>query len=108
VLLTSKFGLDLGVGLLWGLIVGAASHYYLQWVIRKNAKEPSSKAAMEVVNAYFGRYFLNIAALAIFYKHMWVLTGTGFGLLAVLVFTVIVEMKEARKHPSSTRHPKRM
>lgn len=107
-LFTSKLGLDLGVGFLWGMLIGVVSHFYLQWVIKKNADEPPQKAAMEVVNAYFGRYFLNIAALAVFYKHMWVLLGTGIGLLLMLVFTIIVQELEARKHPHISRRPKRM
>jgi hypothetical protein len=99
--------MDLVVGLLWGTLIGAASHFYLQWVIRKNVDEPPKKAAMELVNAYFGRYFMNIAALAVFYKHMWVLMGTGIGLLVMLVYTIIVQVQEDRKHPRISKRPRR-
>ena len=98
-LLTSRLGLDLLVGLLWGTLVGVASFCYLQWVIKGSAGQPPTKAVLAVLNARFLNYFLSIAALAVFYKHMWVVVGTAIGLVVMLAFTIMAEYVKGRKLP---------
>jgi len=86
-------------GFLWGSTISVVNYIYLQWVIRKNAAQPPQKAAMAVLNAHFVRYFLNVGAMFLVYKHMWVLVGTAVGLLVMLKYAVIKQYIESRKHP---------
>ena len=44
-------------------------------------------------------YFLDVAALAVFYKHMWVLIGTAAGLVGMLALTIITEYGRGRRAP---------
>jgi hypothetical protein len=98
VLLTSKLGLDLAVGLLWGTLVSVVNYGCLQWTIRRNAGRPPQKAVRAVLNIQFVRYFVNIAAFAAVYRHMWVLVGTAIGLTVMLKYTIITQFIESRKH----------
>ena len=59
----------------------------------------AQKAMLAVLNAQFVSYFLSIAALVVFYKHMWVLVGTAIGLMVMLEFTIIMEYVKGRKLP---------
>jgi hypothetical protein len=98
VLLTSKLGLDLVVGFLWGTLISVVNYGCLQWTIRRNAGRPPQKVVRAVLNAQFGRYFVNIAALAVVYRHMWVLVGAAIGLTVMLKYTIITQFIESRKH----------
>ena len=106
-LLTSKLGLDLAVGFLWGTLISVVNYCFLQWTIRKNADQPPQKAALAVLNAQFVRYFVNIAALVTVYRHMWVLVGTAIGLTVMLKYTIIAQFIDSRKHPYVSKRIKR-
>ncbi len=106
-LLTSKLGLDLAIGFLWGTLISVVNYGFLQWTIRRNAGQPPQKAALAVLNAQFVRYFVNIAALVVVYKHMWVLVGTAIGLTVMLKYTIIGQYIESRKHPYVSKRIKR-
>lgn len=108
-LLTSKLGLDLLVGFLWGLLISIVNYSYLQYEIKKNAGKSAQKATLAVVNAHFVRYFLNIMALVlvVVYKHVWVLVGTAVGLTVMLKYTIVKQFIESRKHPYVPKRPRR-
>ena len=99
--------LDLAVGFLWGALVSVVNYSCLQWVIRKNANQPPQKAALAVLNAQFVRYFCNLAALVVVYKHMWVLVGTAVGLTLMLKYTIVKQYIESRKHPYISKRLRR-
>ena len=107
-LLTSMLWLDLVVGFLWGPLISIINYSYLQLVIKQNAGKSTQKATLAVVNAHFVRYFLNIAALVVVYKHMWVLVGTAVGLTVMLKYTIVMQFIESRKHPYVSKRPRRV
>ncbi len=107
-LLTSILTLDLVAGFLWGALVSVVNYSYIQWVIKQNAGKPGQKATLAVVNAHFVRYFLNIVALVLVYKYMWMLVGTAVGLTVMLKYTIIKQYIESRKHPYIPKRPKRV
>jgi hypothetical protein len=102
-LLTAKIGFDVMVGLFWGLLAGYASYRFLQRTIRKNAAQTHQKATMALVNAQFVRYFVDMAALAVVCKHVWVLLGTAIGLTVMLKYTIVEQFMDGKKHPSVAR-----
>lgn len=107
-LLTSQLGLDLAVGFIWGTLISVVNHGFLQWTIRRNSGQPPHKATLAVLNAQFVRYFVNIAALVVVYRHMWVLVGTALGLTVMLKYTIISQSIESRKHPYVSKRIKRV
>lgn len=107
-LLTSKLALDLIIGFLWGTLISVVNYTYIQWVIKQNAGKPAQKATLAVVNAHFVRYFLNIVALVVVCKYMWVLVGTAVGLTVMLKYTIIKQFIESRKHPYISKRPERV
>jgi hypothetical protein len=99
--------MDMIVGFLWGLLVSIVNYSYLQYVIKKNAGKSSQRATTAVVNAYFMHYFLDLVALVVVYKHMWVLLGTAIGLIVMLHYLIVKLFIEGRKHPYVSKRPKR-
>lgn len=90
------------IGLLWGTAVSIGNHYYLQWTLKKNDQRPPDKAMQAVVNCYITRYFTNIAALFLtfyFGRDIWMLMGTGLGLVVMKNINIVREYRESRKHP---------
>jgi hypothetical protein len=97
---------SLAIGFLWGTLISVINYLYLQWVIKKNADKPPQKATLAVINAHFLRYFLNIGALFVVYRHMWVLVGTAVGLTTVNAVSVIRYYCEGKRQIEKSRRLK--
>jgi hypothetical protein len=87
------------LGLLWGTAVSVGNYYYLQWTIKKNEARPPEQGMLAVSNCYIIRYFVNIFAMFLVYRNMWMLVGTGLGLTVMKHVTVIREYIASKKRP---------
>ncbi|MDK2880822.1 MAG: hypothetical protein PWQ99_597 [Clostridia bacterium] len=87
------------IGLLWGTAVSIGNHFYLQWTIKKNQDRPPDQGMLAVTNCYLTRYFINILAMFLVYRDMWMLLGTAVGLTVMKNVTIVREYIAARKHP---------
>lgn len=90
------------IGLLWGTAVSIGNHYYLQWTLKKNEGRPSGEATMAVVNCYIIRYFTNILALFLAFLvggEIWIIAGTGIGLVVMKNVAIVQSYRESKKHP---------
>ncbi len=85
------------LGFLWGAVVSVGNHYYLQWVLKKNREQPPDRAMLAIVNCYIVRYFVNVAALFLVYRDMWMLLGTGIGLTLMKNVNLVRQYRAARK-----------
>ncbi len=84
-------------GLLWGTGISVLNYYYLHWVIKKNEGQPPQKEMLAVVNCYIARYFINIAALFVVYRNMWMLVGTAVGLTVMKNVTLVQQYRKSRQ-----------
>ncbi len=90
------------IGFLCGTAVSVGNYYYLQWTIKKNKSSPPDEAMTAVVNCYITRYFVNILALFLafyFTREMWIIAGTGLGLVVMKNVSMVMEYRESKKHP---------
>lgn len=54
---------------------------------------------LAVTNCYLTRYFINILAMFLVYRDMWMLVGTAVGLTVMKNVTIVREYIAARKRP---------
>lgn len=94
------------IGLFWGTTISVINYYYLQWVIKKNEGQPPDKAMLAVVNCYIVRYFINIAALFVVYRNMWMLAGTAVGLTVMKNVSLIRQYRESKKQALARKSEK--
>jgi len=90
------------IGLCWGTAVSIGNHYYLQWTLKKNKQRPPQEATQAVINCFLTRYFINLLAifLVFYFGHeIWMLVGTGLGLIVMKNVNMVREYRESRKHP---------
>lgn len=87
------------IGLLWGTAVSIGNHLYLQWTIKKNEHRSPDQGMLAVANCYITRYFINILAMFLVYRNMWMLVGTAVGLTVMKNVTIVREYIASRKRP---------
>jgi hypothetical protein len=98
------------LGLFWGSAVSAGNYFYLQRIIKKNAKHPDRSPAA-IVSYQIIRYFIDVLALLLVYKHLWVLVGTGLGLTVMKNVMMIQELRRGKKKrsgPIKCKAPERL
>jgi hypothetical protein len=66
---------------------------------KKNEARPPEQGMLAVSNCYIIRYFVNIFAMFLVYRNMWMLVGTGLGLTVMKHVTVIREYIASKKRP---------
>jgi NhaP-type Na+/H+ or K+/H+ antiporter len=85
------------IGFLWGTLISVLNHYYLQRVLKKSKDQPPDRGMLAVVNCYIVRYFINIGALFLVYRDMWMLVGTAVGLMVMKNISLIQQYRESRQ-----------
>lgn len=86
------------LGLLWGGAVGIGNYCYLQWILKKNEGSSPEQEVRVVAKTYLIRFFVNVFALFLVYRNMWMLVGTALGLTVFKNVIVIRGYIDSKKH----------
>lgn len=70
-------------GLAFGAAVAAVNHWLIWSIVKNYDKYDPKKAKTKLFVRYFIRYILDVLALFLVYKHLYVLIGTALGLTLV-------------------------
>ena len=90
------------IGIIIGTAVSVGNYYYLRWTLKKHEDRSPKESLSAVMNCYINRFFINFLTIFLVYyfgREIWMLAGTGLGLIVMKNVSMIQEYMESKKHP---------